>query len=260
MSAFTCVEPGVSVGAYTFSAAYVDVDHDAPPYAIIQGSPYRVRGVNTENLKRCGFGDDDIRCLKQAYRELFAGGKIHADVLKRLLDDENIHVRRAARGSRRSPQARRGIMNSLKIIREIAPAAKVAPEAEIGPYCVVGPDVTIGPGTILRRRVCVFGHTTIGSGNIFEEGCIIGTKPQDLKYQGSPTLLIIGHRNYFGRKVTVHVGTEAGGCLTHIGDDNVLMEGCHVAHDCYVYDRTRLGRNAPARRPHLRPDRRGDRR
>ncbi|MHC4982913.1 MAG: acyl-ACP--UDP-N-acetylglucosamine O-acyltransferase [Planctomycetota bacterium] len=134
-------------------------------------------------------------------------------------------------------------MTELAVYREIDPSARVAPDAEIGPYCVVGPDVTIGPGSRLIRRVAVFGHTTIGSDNVFGEGCVLGAQPQDLKYAGGPTLLQVGHRNRFGRSVTAHIGTESGGYLTRIGDDNVFMDGSHVAHDCYVDDCVRLGRN-----------------
>lgn len=72
-SGFCLVNPSVTVGSYTFSAGYVIVDQDAPPFAIIQGSPYRVRGVNTHNLRRCGFGEDDIRSLKDAFRDLYNG-------------------------------------------------------------------------------------------------------------------------------------------------------------------------------------------
>jgi len=131
----------------------------------------------------------------------------------------------------------------VRVVREVDPAARVAPDAVVGPYCFVGPDVTIGPATVLRRRVCVLGHTTIGSGNVFEEGCVVGARPQDQKYRGGPTLLIVGHRNFFGRRVTAHVGTETGGYLTRIGDENTFCEGSHIAHDCYVDDRTYLGRN-----------------
>jgi len=133
-------------------------------------------------------------------------------------------------------------MAEVAVLREIDPAARVAPQAVIGEYCVIGPNVTIGPGTVLRRQVSVTGHTIIGSQNLIEERCVLGATPQDLKYAGGPAMLIIGHRNRFEREVTVHIGTEAGGYLTRIGDDNVLMAGCHVAHDCYVDDRTHLGR------------------
>jgi UDP-N-acetylglucosamine acyltransferase len=96
---------------------------------------------------------------------------------------------------------------------------------------------------VLTRRVCVIGWTVIGSGNRIEEGCVLGGLPQDLKYKGEAALLMIGQRNRFGRCVTAHIGTGMGGYLTRIGDDNVLDDGCHVAHDCYVDDRTYLGRS-----------------
>jgi UDP-N-acetylglucosamine acyltransferase len=134
-------------------------------------------------------------------------------------------------------------MSQVEVVQEIAPSARVAAEAVVGPYCVVGPQVTIGPGTVLTRRVTVVGWTTLGSDNVVAEGCVLGTIPQDLKYGGAATLLIIGHRNRFGPRVTVHVGTELGGYLTRIGNDNHLQAGCHVAHDCYVDDRATLGRN-----------------
>jgi UDP-N-acetylglucosamine acyltransferase len=126
---------------------------------------------------------------------------------------------------------------NLSVIREVDPSAKVSPQAYIGPFCHVGPEVTIGPDTVLSCRVSVQGCTSIGSGNYFEEGCVLGSTPQDLKYRGGRTLLQIGHRNRFGRRVTAHVGTEVGGYLTRIGDDNVLMDGSHIAHDCYVDDK-----------------------
>ena len=67
------IEPGTRVGAYTFIAGYAGIDRDAPPFAMVQGFPFRVRGVNTQNLKRCGFGEETIAALKQAFRCLFNG-------------------------------------------------------------------------------------------------------------------------------------------------------------------------------------------
>ena len=133
-------------------------------------------------------------------------------------------------------------MAEVHVVREIAASARIAAGAKIGPYCVVGPDVIIGPRTVLARRVSVAGQTAVGSDNLFEDGCALGCQPQDLKYRGEPTVLIIGHRNRFGRFVTAHIGTELGGCITAIGDDNVFLDGSHVAHDCYVGDRTHFGR------------------
>ena len=97
-SGFAEIESGVTVGAYTFMAGYAQIDIDAPPYAIVQGFPFRVRGVNTEKLRRCGFGEDDIKALKAAFRELFNGSSARPDrvVLDRLIQspDANRHVRR----------------------------------------------------------------------------------------------------------------------------------------------------------------------
>ncbi|MBN1941901.1 MAG: hypothetical protein JW849_01275 [Phycisphaerae bacterium] len=95
-SAFTYVGENVTVGAYTFVAGFVQVDHDAPPYAMLQGSPYRVRGVNSHNLKACGFGEADIRELKRVFRDLFNGeGNLDEEVLNRLRKDRksNSHVK-----------------------------------------------------------------------------------------------------------------------------------------------------------------------
>jgi len=78
-SGFTFIEPNVTVGAYTFTAGYADVDRDAPPFAMVQGCPFRVRGVNTLNLKRCGFADEDIRALKSAFREIFSNNSNNAN-------------------------------------------------------------------------------------------------------------------------------------------------------------------------------------
>lgn len=97
-SAFPVIESSVRVGAYTFVAGYACIDRDAPPFAIVQGFPYRVRGVNTHNLQRCGFTDEDISRLKRIFRELFDGSGSAPDpeVLQRLTAarESNVHVRR----------------------------------------------------------------------------------------------------------------------------------------------------------------------
>ncbi len=134
-------------------------------------------------------------------------------------------------------------MTELAVIREVDPEASIAAGVEIGPYCVVGPDVSIGPRTRLARRVIVTGRTSIGPDNVFADGCVIGSRPQDLKYQGGPTQLVIGRGNRFDRMVTVHVGTELGGALTRIGSNCFLKHGCHVAHDCFVDDEVDMGRH-----------------
>ena len=133
-------------------------------------------------------------------------------------------------------------MSELAVIREVDPRAALADDVEVGPYCVIGPDVSVGPRTRLLRRVTLTGRTTIGADNVFADGCVIGCQPQDLKYAGGDTQLVIGDRNRFYRLVTAHVGTEVGGGLTRIGSGCVLMHGSHVAHDCFVDDDVRIGR------------------
>jgi UDP-N-acetylglucosamine acyltransferase len=85
-SGFCMIDPGVTVGAYTFVAAFAGVDRDAPPYAMVQGLPFRVRGVNSQNLKRCGFGEEDIQALKQAFHEIYSGenGAPDEEALRRI--------------------------------------------------------------------------------------------------------------------------------------------------------------------------------
>ena len=131
----------------------------------------------------------------------------------------------------------------ITVIREIDPKADVSAEARIGPYCTIGPDVSIDAGTIVKDRVTIVGRTKIGVNNVIDHGSVLGTFPQDLKYRGRPTYLIIGNGNRLGPNVTAHVGTELGGYITRIGNNNVIETGAHIAHDCYVDDKTYL---APA--------------
>ena len=105
---------------------------------------------------------------------------------------------------------------------------------EIGPFCVIGPEVKIAKGCRLLNSVTVVGQTTIGENNIFFPNSVLGTAPQDKKYKGAPTRLEIGSRNAFREAVTVHVGTEKGGGVTTIGDDNLFMVNSHIAHDVRI--------------------------
>jgi UDP-N-acetylglucosamine acyltransferase len=93
-SAFAVVDDGVRVGAYSFLNGYAHIDRTAPPFAMLEGDPYRIRGVNAHNLSRCGFGNDDIKALKRAYRELYNGRGSRPDdeVLTRLLDDPDTNA------------------------------------------------------------------------------------------------------------------------------------------------------------------------
>jgi len=116
----------------------------------------------------------------------------------------------------------------------VDPAARIADGASIGPYCVVGGGVEIGSGTRLDNGVTVQGNTVIGRDNAISPYAVIGTAPQDLKYKGGDTRVVIGDRNTIREYVTINLGTEKGGGVTTVGNDNLLMCTCHVAHDCHV--------------------------
>jgi UDP-N-acetylglucosamine acyltransferase len=122
----------------------------------------------------------------------------------------------------------------------IDPKAEIAADAEIGPYCIVGSDVTIGARTRLLAHVFLEGKLSIGEDNVFYPYCSCGVAPQDLKYKGEASETRIGHRNKIREFVTIHRGTEGGGMVTSIGDDNLLMAYVHVAHDVIIGSHTIL--------------------
>jgi UDP-N-acetylglucosamine acyltransferase len=116
----------------------------------------------------------------------------------------------------------------------VDPSAKIADSAEIGPYSIIGADVEIGARTQLNANVVMEGPLAIGEDNIFFPYSTVGVAPQDLKYHGERSCTHIGHRNKIREFVTIHRGTEGGGMLTSIGDDNLLMVQVHIAHDVRV--------------------------
>jgi len=116
----------------------------------------------------------------------------------------------------------------------IDPSAEIADDVEIGPFCVIGPDVKIGPGCRLLNNVTILGDTTIGRDNVFFPNCVIGTYPQDKKFKGAPTELHIGSGNVFREAVTVHIGTEKGGRITRVGNNNMFMINTHIGHDAQI--------------------------
>jgi UDP-N-acetylglucosamine acyltransferase len=126
----------------------------------------------------------------------------------------------------------------------VASGAILGPGVRVGPFCVVGPAVRLGPGTVLESHVVVGGDTTIGSQNRFSPFASIGLAPQDLKYRGEPSRLVIGDRNVFREFVTVNRGTAGGGNVTTVGSDNLFMTEAHIAHDCRVGDHTVFGNAA----------------
>ncbi|MGN6808982.1 MAG: acyl-ACP--UDP-N-acetylglucosamine O-acyltransferase [Trinickia sp.] len=126
----------------------------------------------------------------------------------------------------------------------IESGAELADEVEIGPYAIVGPNVAIGAGTVIGSHSVIEGHTTIGAANRIGHYASIGGRPQDMKYQGEPTRLVIGERNTIREFTTIHTGTVQDGGVTTIGDDNWIMAYVHIGHDCHIGSNTILSSNA----------------
>lgn len=121
----------------------------------------------------------------------------------------------------------------------ISDEAQISPEAVIGPYVVIRGRSTVGSGTVIDPFAIVGSQsieTVIGSGNRIHSGAVIGEVPQDLKYAGEQTRLLVGDHNVFREYVTVHGGTESGGGLTQIGHHGLFMNYTHIAHDCRIGD------------------------
>ena len=126
----------------------------------------------------------------------------------------------------------------------VDPAATLGDGVKIGPFCVVGPEVTLGAGVTLHSHVVVDGITEVGAGTQIFPFASIGTIPQDLKFGGERSRLIIGERNRIREHVTMNPGTEGGGMETRVGDDGLFMMSSHVAHDCIVGNNVILANNA----------------
>ena len=116
----------------------------------------------------------------------------------------------------------------------------------IGPYAVIGAQVRIGTGCHIGASAVIDGDTEIGNGCRVYPFASIGLVPQDQKFRGEHTRLVVGNRNVFREYVTVHRGTRGGGGLTLIGDDNLFMAYTHVAHDCIIGNRTIFANGASA--------------
>jgi UDP-N-acetylglucosamine acyltransferase len=116
----------------------------------------------------------------------------------------------------------------------IEDGAQIDPSATVGPFCVVGSEVVLGPDVVLKSHVVISGQTTVGEGTAIFSFAVIGEIPQDLKFKGEASRLEIGKRNRIREHVTMNCGTEGGGGVTRVGDDNLFMAGCHIAHDAIV--------------------------
>lgn len=126
----------------------------------------------------------------------------------------------------------------------VSDKAQIAKNVEIGPFCVIGDNVKIEEGTILKSHVVIDGNTTIGKNNIIFPFATVGLVPQDLKFAGEQSQLIIGDNNTIREHVTIHLGTKDGGMITKIGNNCLLMVGAHIAHDCLIGNNVILANNA----------------
>ena len=127
----------------------------------------------------------------------------------------------------------------------IDPKAKISSNVSIGAYSIIGPNVEINDSTIVDSHVSILGNTKIGKNNRFYPFASIGNDPQDLKFDGEQTKLIIGDNNKIREYVTINIGTEGGGGVTKVGNNCLFMVSSHIAHDCLVEDNVILANNVP---------------
>jgi UDP-N-acetylglucosamine acyltransferase len=126
----------------------------------------------------------------------------------------------------------------------VSPKARIGQNVRIGPYCVVGDHVDLGDDVTLVSHVSIDGHTSVGTGSKIYPFASIGHPPQDLKYHGEESRLIIGKNNTIREHVTMNPGTEGGGMETVIGDNGLFMMSSHVAHDCHLGNNVIMANNA----------------
>lgn len=126
----------------------------------------------------------------------------------------------------------------------IEEGATLGKDVIIGPYSCVGPEVTLDDHVVVESHVAIAGKTTIGSRTRVYPFASIGHRPQDLKYKGEPSSVVIGRNNVIREHVTIQPGTEGGGMVTRIGDDCLFMVASHIAHDCQIGNNVILANNA----------------
>ena len=136
------------------------------------------------------------------------------------------------------------MMNKIHPTAIISSNAKIGKDVLVGPYCVIGENVEIGDGTILKSHVVIEGITKIGKNNVIFPFAAIGTDPQDLKYEGEKSQIIIGDNNKIREYVTIHPGTKGDNMITKIGDNCLFMVAVHIAHDCVIGNNVIMANNA----------------
>ena len=135
-------------------------------------------------------------------------------------------------------------MSTIHPTAIIADGAQLHPTVSVGPYAVIGEHVVIGAGTTVGAHCVIEGRTTMGEDNRIFQFASLGAAPQDKKYAGEPTQLVIGHRNTVREFCTFSLGTAQDKGVTTVGDDNWVMAYVHIAHDCLVGNHTILANNA----------------
>ena len=126
----------------------------------------------------------------------------------------------------------------------ISKETKLGSNVKIGPYCILGPNVQVGNNVKIYSHVNLDGYTIIGSDTQIFPFASIGTVPQDLKYKGEKSKLLIGSNNIIREYVTMNPGTKGGGLITKIGNNCLFMIGSHVAHDCFIGNNVIMANNA----------------
>ena len=126
-------------------------------------------------------------------------------------------------------------MSGIHPLAHVDPSAEIGEGTTVGPFAVIGPGVRVGADNEIRSHAVIDGPGThLGDRNKVFPGAVVGAPPQDKKYKGEPTRLVVGDDNLIREHVTLHRGTPTGGGLTKVGSRNMLLVGCHVAHDCDV--------------------------
>jgi UDP-N-acetylglucosamine acyltransferase len=126
----------------------------------------------------------------------------------------------------------------------VAPGAVLADDVIVGPYCIIGNNVVLAAGVSVRSHAVVDGRTTVGEGTRIFPFASIGLEPQDLKYRGEASELVIGRNNRIREYVTMNPGTIGGGMVTRVGNNCLFMIGAHVAHDCEIGNDVIMANNA----------------
>ena len=119
--------------------------------------------------------------------------------------------------------------------------AKISSNVKIGAYSIIGPNVEIDNDVVIQSHVNISGHTIIGKNNRIYPMASIGSDPQDLKYKDEKTTLMIGDNNTVREHVTINTGTIQGGGITIVGNNNLIMIGAHIAHDCIIGNNIKIG-------------------